>query len=325
MKVMNKKKSILLGLLCVLFPLLASCSINRMAINAVSNALTGTGSADVFTTDNDPELVGAALPFAIKLYETLLSQNPNHQGLLLTTGSLFVMYANAFVQGPAQLLDPIDYFEERHAAMDRARRLYLRGHAILNSALEKMFPGFGAARVDDGTLEPFLRRFRQADVPLLYWAVASGLAAYSLDVFDFALGASIPKWRAMMVRAYELYPDFNTAALNEFFILFYASMPETLGGYRAQAEVHFNRAVEKTRGLAAGPFVSFATSISVPAQDYDTFREKLERALEIDVDQEPSMRLVNILAQRRARNLLDHAYLYFPFLPFGGWEWDDDF
>lgn len=309
-------------MLCIV-PLLASCSINRMAINAVSNALTGDGSADVFTSDSDPELVGAALPFAIKMYESLLSQNPGHQGLMLTTGSLFVMYAVAFVQGPAEMLDPIDDFQERHAAFDRAKRLHLRGHAILNTALEKRFPGFGAARVEDGSLQALLARARRDDVPLLYWAAASGLAAFSIDVFDFALGASIPRWSAMIARAYELYPEFSHGALNEFYILFYAALPEILGGNRDQAQVHFRRAVERTGGLAAGPFVSYASAISIPAQDYDTFREKLETALAIDVDANPSIRLVNILAQRRARNMLNHAYRHFSFLPFGGWE--DDF
>jgi len=323
---MRLKSSILLGLLC-LFPFFAaSCSINRMAINAVSNALTGTGSADVFTTDNDPELVGAALPFAIKMYETLLSQNPNHQGLLLTTGSLFVMYANAFVQGPAEMLDPVDFYHERRIALDRAKRLYLRGHDILNTAMEKRFSGFSASRADDGSLQALLRRARRADVPLLYWTAASGLAAYSIDVFDFVLGASIPKWKIMMARAYELYPDFNNGAINEFYILFYASLPPHMGGDMAQAEVHFRRAVERTGGLAAGPFVSYAWVVYRPAQDFYAFRDYMERALAIDVDENPSIRLVNILAQRRARHLLDYAHLHFSCQPWPGeWDWDDDF
>ena len=87
-----------------------SCSINNMAMDMVADALTGDGGTDVFTGDNDPKLVGDALPFAIKLYETLLASNPKHHGLLLTTGSMFIMYANAFVQGPAEML-PHDEFE----------------------------------------------------------------------------------------------------------------------------------------------------------------------------------------------------------------------
>ncbi|MCL2601592.1 MAG: TRAP transporter TatT component family protein [Treponema sp.] len=315
-----KKNAIFITLVCTILLAFASCSINKMAINAVSNALTGEGSADVFTSDSDPELVGAAIPFAIKMYETLLDKNPNHQGLMLTTGSMFVMYANAFVQGPAEMLDPIDDFDERTEAFKRARLLYLRGHTILNTAMEKRMPGFSAARAGDEGFSAMLARFTKADVPLLYWTVASGLAAFSLDVFDFSLGASIPRWSAIIARAYELAPDFNNGAIDEFYILFYAALPEILGGNKALAEVHFLRVVERTGGLTAGPFVSFAQAVNVPAQDYDAFKANLQRALEIDVDEDPSMRLVNILAQRKARNLLDHAYRYFPFLPYGGWE-----
>ena len=74
---MKTKSFVLLGLLCLF--LSVSCSINKMAINAVSDTLSGTGSADVFTGDPDPELVGDALPFAIKMYEALLAKNPKQR------------------------------------------------------------------------------------------------------------------------------------------------------------------------------------------------------------------------------------------------------
>ena len=296
--------------------LAASCSINQMAINAVSNALTGTESGNVFTTDSDPELVGDALPFAIKLYETLLSQNPEHQGLLLTTGSLFIMYANAFVQTPAEMLDPIDYFFERYEGLDRAKNLYLRGMDILYSALDKKFPGFSTATVSSDTLQPLLRQCTINDVPLLFWTVAGGLSAYSIDVFDFNLGSRLNDWAAMMARAYELDPDFNNGAIDEFYILFYAAIPENLGGDMDKAKIHFERAIEKSSGLSAGAYVSYARMISVTEQDYDGFRDMLEKALEIDVDEDVSNRLVNILAQRRARYMLDNAYDFFSSLPY---------
>jgi len=286
-----------------------------MAIKAVSNALTGAGSADVFTGDSDPELVGSALPFAIKMYEALLAQNPDHQGLLLTTGSLFVMYANAFVQGPAEMLDPIDYYEERIEALDRAKNLYLRGNAILYSALDKKYSGFSTAKVEDGSLEVLLKKCKKEDVPLLYWTVAGGLAAYSLNVFDFYLGSSIPEWGAMIARAYELDPNFNNGAIDDFYIMYYSALPENLGGDKGKAEIHFKRALEKSHFLAAGPYVSYAKSVCIPAQDYDAFRENLEKALAIDADEDPSGRLINILSQRKARFLLDTAYEHFSFLP----------
>ena len=297
--------------LCLVL-LFFSCSLNKLVINKVSDTLSGAGSSLVFMGDNDPILVGDAMPFAIKMYEVLLEQNPNHQGLLLTTGSLFIMYANAFVQGPAEMLDPVYFFEERIMGLDRAKLLYIRGYTILTTALEIKFPGFTNANINDGTMTALLQQCKKEDVPLLYWTVAGGLAAYSLDLFDFELGSRIMEWSAMIARAYELDPQFNNGAIDDFYILFYASLPDTMGGDKAKAEYHFRLALENSRGLSAGPYVSYAQAVCIPAQDYDSFRENLEKALAIDPDEEPSLRLLNIISQRRARHLLDTAGNYFP-------------
>jgi predicted anti-sigma-YlaC factor YlaD len=160
-------------------------------------------------------------------------------------------------------------------------------------------------------MEAILKKCKKDDVPLLYWAVAGGLAAYSIDLFDFDLGASIPEWGAMIGRAYELDPDFNNGAIDDFYIMYYASLPENMGGDKAKAEIHFKRALEKSRFLTAGPYVSYAQTVCIPAQDYDAFKENLEKALAIDPDEDPSSRLVNILSQRKARHLLETAYEYF--------------
>jgi tetratricopeptide (TPR) repeat protein len=281
-------------------------------MNAVSNMLTGDGSSDVFTGDPDPRLVGDAIPFAIKMYESLLSANPKHQGLMLTTGSLFVMYANAFVHGPAEMLPNYEW-EEREAALMRSKQLYLRGHEILNDALEAKYRGFKQASAD--TLQSILRKCKKEDAGLLYWTVAGGLAAYSIDILDFNLSANIPKWSAMIHRAYELDPDFGGASLDEFLILFYASLPELLGGDDDKAKIHYQRALEKTGGNSVSAYVSYAQNISIPAQDYDTFKDNLEKALAINPNANISTRLVTVITQQKAKWLLDNAWIYFSFLP----------
>ena len=308
------KKILFLACAAVYCLILPACSINKMAIKAVSNALTGTGSSDVFTGDPDPRLVGDALPFAIKMYEALLDINPEHQGLILTTGSLFIMYANAFVQGPAEML-PNTEWREREAALMRAKQLYLRVYEILNNGLEAKYRGFGQASVDNGTLQAILQKCKKEDVGLLYWTVAGGLSAYSIDLLDFELSARIPDWSVMIHRAYELDPDYGGSALDEFFIIFYASLPEMLGGDKERAEIHFQRALEKSGGRSVGAYVSYAQNISAPAQDYDTFKDYLEKALAINPDADPSTRLVNIITQQKARWLLDNAWTIFSFLP----------
>jgi predicted anti-sigma-YlaC factor YlaD len=306
---------LLLGLL------VSSCSINKMALNSVSDMLTSGGSSEVFTGDSDLELVGEAIPFAIKLYESLLASNPDHQGLIVTTGSLFIMYANAFIQGPAEML-PSSQYAEKDLAKQRAKKFYLRGTDILYTGLDKRFPGFSSAPKEK--VETYLAKMKKGDVPILYWTVAGTLAAFSLDPFDLGLGVKIPVLTAMINRAYQLDPDFNKGALDEFYVLFYGSLPESMGGNKSLVGTHFNRAIEKSKGLSASPYVSYAETFKNPPQDYASFKEYLEKALAIDPDGDPSNRLVNILSQRKARYLLDHAEDFFLEVD-GGDESDEEY
>jgi predicted anti-sigma-YlaC factor YlaD len=300
------------GILPVLFAaaVLGGCSINKMAIKAVSDALTADGSGEVFTGDSDPELVGDALPFAIKMYEALLANNPNHQGLILTTGSLFIMYANAFVQGPVEFL-PVTRYEEREAGLERAKKLYLRGADLLLSGLDKKYPGFLSASSQAGTLAPILAKMKKTDVPCLYWASAGVLSAFSLDPFDSGVGLRVPDLMICIDRAYELDPDFNNGALDDFYVMALSALPPSLGGDKSRVEGHFALSLKKSGGKLAGPYVSYAQSVSIPAQDYDAFKKYLETALAIDPDKAPENRLANIISRRKARNLLDSASDYF--------------
>jgi len=298
-----------------IFSFFTGCTINTM----IADALTGTGTSTVFTGDPDPQLVGDALPLAIKIYEALLDSTPNHIGLRLTTGSLFVMYANAFIQGPADML-PNSEWQQRADAHKRAKQLYLRGQQILYGALDLKYKGFSKAGANAGADEKafasMLAKCKKEDVGLLYWTVAGGLAAYSLDLLDFELNAKIPEWSMMIKRAYELDPDYSGATLDEFLLLFYASLPEILGGDKERAKEHFNKALEKTGGKSTSAYISYAQSICVPEQDYETYKNYLEKALAIDPNADVSTRLVTTINQRKARWLLDNAYLSFSFLPF---------
>src|SRR5881392_4376383 len=99
------------------------CSIKRMAVNKLGDALAAGGTT--FASDDDPELVKAAVPFSLKLMESLLAESPKHKGLLFATASGFTQFAYAFVQQDA------DETEEKDLAAatelrTRARKLYLR-------------------------------------------------------------------------------------------------------------------------------------------------------------------------------------------------------
>jgi predicted anti-sigma-YlaC factor YlaD len=93
------------------------------------------------------------------------------------------------------------------------------------------------------------------------------------------------------------------------------ALPEVMGGSPERARDHFEQAVALSRGSSAGPYVTLAKQVSVPAQDWREFQRLLEQALEIDPDREPSLRLANIIAQEQARTLLadiEELFLDYP-------------
>ena len=74
----------------------SGCSIRKFAINKLGDALAHSGTT--FASDDDPEFVKGAVPFSLKLIESLLSETPRHTGLLLAASSGFTQYSFAFVQ-----------------------------------------------------------------------------------------------------------------------------------------------------------------------------------------------------------------------------------
>jgi predicted anti-sigma-YlaC factor YlaD len=278
------------------------CSLKRVAVNKVGNALAGGGTT--FSSDDDPELVRDAAPFSLKLMETLLNESPRHQPLLLALASGFTQYAFAFVQQDADRLEATD-LEAAWEAQARARRLYLRARNYGLRGLEIRYPGIESnLRADPRRA---VERFRPADVPLLYWTAASWAAAVSLAKDDAALIAEMPVVEALMDRALVLDEDFGDGAIHSFLITYEMARPGAAGDPAERSTRHFERAMQLSGGRQAGPLVSMAEAVMVQKQDLERFKSLLERAIAIDPDAQPEWRLANLIMQRRAKWLLSRT------------------
>jgi predicted anti-sigma-YlaC factor YlaD len=289
--------------------LLSGCSINTLAIRAVGDMLSSGGESTVFTGDDDPELMGDALPFALKLYEILLEGDPSNPALALATGRAFISYASAFVEGPAGELAP-DQFDLQTAMHARAKKLFLRGREYVFSGLEIRRPGFRAA-VKAKDPAPALAMLKRDDIDYVFWAAAGWLGAFGAEPFDFSLMVTLPRATAMLAQVEAWDEAYGQGALQEILISFYGSAPADIGGSEKKARVSFQKAIDQSKGRHAGPYVSLASTVSVKNQDYKEFKELLSAALAIDPDMDLSSRLQNILSQRRAKWLLDHASDFF--------------
>jgi predicted anti-sigma-YlaC factor YlaD len=292
----------LLGLAFAVILAGSGCSIRRMAVDQVGDALAGSGTT--FAADDDPELIKAAAPFSLKLMESLLEESPRHKGLLFATASGFTQYAYAFVQQDADELEEKDV-RAAAALRARARRLYLRARTYGLRGLEVEHAGFQKALDNDPKKAVTVTRVK--DVPLLYWTAASWAAAISVSKDSPELIAELPKMEALIDRALELNESFDHGVIHSFLITYEMSRRVGEGEPAARARKHFERALELTGGQMAGPLVSLAEAVSVQRQDVAEFKSLLERALAINPDAKPEWRLANLIMQRRARWLLAHT------------------
>ncbi|MDX1375416.1 MAG: TRAP transporter TatT component family protein [Burkholderiales bacterium] len=263
------------------------CSVREYALNSLGDALAEGGAT--YAADDDIELIGAATPFGLKTYESLLAEVPEHRGLLLAAARGFTQYAYVYVQAPAERLMERDV-AAGYAEQARARRLYLRAR-------------------DYGQ-----RGLREApdDVALLYWTAVAWAAAISLSKDDPGALAGLPEVDALVRRAERIDPDFDHGALHSFLIGYEMSRPNARAGAEARARAHFARAVELSGGMQAGPYVSLAESVCVETRARREFESLLRQALAVDPDARPEWRLVNLVMQRRARRLLARTDELFP-------------
>lgn len=271
----------------------AGCSVKKFAVRQVGDALSSGTS--VYETDPDVDLVGEALPFSLKLVESLLDVTPRHRGLLVTASKGFALYSLAYVDAKGEMLVDED-FERGRALRLRAKKLYLRSLGFSMRALERAYPGI-SGELRSGPAQA-VRRVKRKDVDLLYWAGAALGLSVSADPTDPGTVVRLGEVDALLSRALELDESWDRGSLHEFRLRLEAARPG--GGAPEVIEESFRRALELSGGESAGLYLAYAEAAAVPSQDRELFEEMIGKALAVDPDEFDRYRLLNHLAHRRA-------------------------
>jgi len=278
----------------------SGCSVKTFAINRLGDSLASSGTT--YTADDDPDLVGQALPFSLKLVESLLAESPKHAGLLFAATSGFTSYAYAYVQQDADRFEAED-IERAGALRRRAARLYLRARDYGLRGLDGRYPDFRNALKQDP--KAAVRLAKRDDVRLLYWTAAAWISAISVSRDNPDLLADQPVAEALIDRAFQLDPD--SGAIHGFLISYEPARQGRTATATARSREHFDRQVALTHGQLAAPFVSLAEAVTIQVQDRHEFERLLACALAVNSDERPEWRLQNLIVQRRARWLLSRA------------------
>ena len=283
----------------LIFVTLSGCSLKKRAVDTFVDVL---GEAEgVYLSEDDPELIGSALPFNLKTIETLLVSSPENQSLLLSAAKSFSLYAYGFVEPDAWKLS-YQELDESERIRKRAAKLYRRGYTYGVRGLEVEHPGIGARLKK--TPEAAARDLEPPDVPLAVWTAAALGGAIGLSKDDPESTADVAVIGALLERALVLDEDFEGGTTHELLMAYEASR---VGGSRDKALLHYQRALALGRAKSPSIWLGWAERVSVLEQNRREFEELVERSLAFDVEAHPENRLLNLLAQRRARWLKGSA------------------
>ena len=277
----------------------SGCSVQKIAINQIGNTLASAGTT--FSSEPDPELAKDAIPFTLKLIESVLEEVPNHARLRTAAAAYFTQYAYGFIQLEADYWEAQDYGQAERLRQ-RAKNLFLRARDHGLRRLQIKRPEF-SSRLAQSPREA-AASVKKSSVETLYWTAAAWASAINLGKDDPFLVAELPQMEALIDRAFELDADWGEGAIHSFMIAYEMSRQDADADRESRSRDRFHDALRLSKGRLLSPYVSLAEAVSVQIQDAQEFRSLLNQALAIDIDAHPPARLVNLLMKKRAEWLL---------------------
>jgi predicted anti-sigma-YlaC factor YlaD len=279
--------------------LLCAGCLKQIALGSVADSLSASGNG--YARDDDPELVRDSIPVIIKLMEQIHEALPKHKELAVALTRTTTSYGVAFIAEDADRVEDKDV-QAGKVLRTRAKRMFLRARGYGFDAMELAVPGSRAALlgVDRDKRAAVIAQAKKPDVPALYWLAAAWGEAIANAKDDMQLVGDLPVVAALMKRALSLDESWEEGAIHEFFITYDAAQ----GDGKAAAKKHFERALELSHNKKLSPYVTYAEAVCVDTQDKKEFVRLLDKVIAFEVDSDLDHRLVNIIAQRRARWLM---------------------
>ena len=285
--VMHTVSKIIRVSLPALFPavLLSSCT----------SMITGTFINPAVTNlqkQSDIDLVCEGAPSYLLMIDSLIESNPENRAILLNGAQAYSGSTAALVSCSAP--------PARIAAISSKARLY--GTRLLSQFLP-IENGSNSEQFDAA-----LGALSVGDARYLFWGAFGWLSWVQQQQGSPASLADLVVIEKIMKRLLELDETIENGSLHLFFGALYGAKPAMIGGDPAQSRKHFERALELSDRSYLLVQTTFAETYCRMVFDQAMHDALLHEVLDFYLDQEPSQRLVNQIAKRRARQLLDEKF-----------------
>ncbi len=240
-------------------------------------------------------IIREGMPAYLLLLDGMVEAWPDNERLLIRAAQAHASYASAFIDDADSQYANALYRKAKEYAL---KSLEHRGFKNLRS---KSFDDFKAG----------LWRLGKRDVAYLFWTASCWGNWIGLNTDSMAALAELPRVESMMRRVLELDAGFYYGGPHLFMGIWYASQPVVAGGDLNRAQTHFQKAIEFGQSKFLMTFIYYARYYARKAFDRDLFVSVLTKVLDTPADIQPELTLLNTVAHRKAKRMLDAVDDYF--------------
>ena len=254
--------------------------------------------ADNLTTailnEDDPGTVRDGVPAYLLLVDGMILSDPEDPGALLAGAKLYDAYAGGFVEDGARA----QRLAER--AYGYARRALCLRDRELCTALDAPFDAFQAA----------LAKTNADNLNVLYGFASAWASRIQVNTGDWNAIADLPKLQALLLRVVSFDPHYDDGGAYLYLGVINSIRPASLGGKPEEGKAYFDKALELSAGRNQMVRVLYAQFYARLVFDQALHDKLLNEVLVAD-PVAPKLTLINTLAQRKAKALLESGKDYF--------------
>ncbi len=274
------------------FAVLALGACSSIA-NKASQRLSDSLSAGILDQD-DVATARDGIPSWLLLVDGLIQGDPKNEGMLLAGSKLYGAYAGGFI-------DDANRAKRLSArSFDYARRAACVRKASLCAQIDAPFEAFNAE----------VAKLGADDVPVAYALASAWAGRIQANSDDWKAIADIPKVQALLERTVALRSDFQSGEPYMVLGVLATLRPASLGGKPEEGKADFEKALALSDGKNQMVRVLYAERYARLVFDKDLHDRLLNEVISAD-PHAPGLTLVNVLAQARAKKLLESGKDFF--------------
>ena len=255
----------------------------------------------------NPDFAESTYKYFAEKSEKSVIKYPDDHNKLLNACETLTKYSFGFTMEEANREVMIDY-KKSQLLYNEAHRNFVKAVDYCGRALDVKCDNY-KDWIDDSNNESPI--FTYLDLPYLYWSAGAYGGAIKSSKGDPEWLIKLPRLGKLLEAGISLDAGWNKGALYSAMISYTMIRHDPPVNKEIMARDFFTKAVIASNDLDLGPYIALAESVSITTQNKNEFTNLLYKALNIDINANPDIRLNNYINRKRAIWLLDNIDEYF--------------